>query len=278
MLRNIFYSLPPSLRYWARKVYYLPVDTYEGLMGKRHSLQPPKGIIYTGSGDYLKESYKRLKQLKEFCDLQPHSSIVDVGSGIGRIAVPLTEYLNQEGKYEGFDVVKMGVDWCKKNITRKHPNFQFQYIPLMNDLYRSDGEDPTQFTFPYPDNTFDSCVINSVFTHMVPEEVDHYMSEVSRVLKKGGKGIITFFIINETSKAQQNPENSFQFKYDFGHYKLMDEKVKSANVAYTEEYLQDTLLTAKGLKPIHRIHGFWSLGQRRHEEDDFQDVVFVEKL
>ncbi len=278
MLRSLFYSLPPSLRYWARRLYYFPVDTYDGIMGNRHPLQPPKGIIYTGSGDYLVESYKRLEQLREHCDFKSNSSIVDVGSGIGRIAVPLTEYLDSKGKYEGFDVVKMGVDWCKKNISSKYPNFNFQYIPLMNDLYRSDGEDPTTFRFPYDDNTFDSCVINSVFTHMVPEEVDNYMGEVSRVLKKGGKGIITFFIINEVSESNMSKHDGFKFKHDLGHYRLMDEKVKSANVAYNEDYLQETLLRKKGLKEIHRIHGFWSHGIRKDKKDDFQDVLFVEKI
>ncbi len=278
MLRNIYYTLPPSLRYWARRLYYLPLDSYQGWTGQRHPLQPPKGLIYTGDGDYLKESNKRLKQLQVHCQLQPDSSILDVGSGIGRMAVPLTEYLNREGSYEGFDVVKMGVDWCQKNITILYPNFRFQYIPLMNDLYRSKGEDPTTFQFPYPDNTFDSCIINSVFTHMVAEEVEHYMNELGRVLKKGAKGIITFFILHEESKSNMEKHDGFKFDYDFGHYRLMDEKVQSANVAFEESYLLKNLLAQHELKEIHRIDGYWSIGKKRHENDDFQDVVFIEKI
>ncbi len=277
MLRNLFYAFPPSMRYWVRRIYYLPTDIYEGATGKRHPLQPPKGIIYTGSGDYLKESYKRLEQLKKHCELKSSSHILDIGSGIGRIAVPLTEYLDHSGKYEGFDVVKLGVDWCKKNISSQFPQFNFRYIPLMNDLYRSDGADPATFRFPYDDNSFDSCVVNSVFTHMVPEEVSHYMSELSRVLKKGGKGIVTFFIYDDNYNPDTIKSYDFQFRYDYEHYRLMDKKVKSANVAYKENYLKNELLQKNGLKEIKRINGFWPTGKRRHEIDDFQDVVFIEK-
>jgi ubiquinone/menaquinone biosynthesis C-methylase UbiE len=109
--------------------------------------------------------------------------VLDIGSGIGRVAIPLTEYLSEEGRYEGFDVVEKGVQWCQTHITRQFPNFQFQYIPLNNDLYRSDGQDATQFSFPYPDDQFDLIVVNSVFTHMLPEEVDNYLGEIRRVLE-----------------------------------------------------------------------------------------------
>lgn len=41
---------------------------------------------------------------------------MDIGSGIGRTAVPLTKFLNPDARYEGFDVVKKGVKWCNAKI------------------------------------------------------------------------------------------------------------------------------------------------------------------
>ena len=32
--------------------------------------------------------------------------------------------------------MELGVRWCTEQITRRHPNFRFTYVPLANDLYR----------------------------------------------------------------------------------------------------------------------------------------------
>ncbi|MBK8562228.1 MAG: hypothetical protein IPN76_02520 [Saprospiraceae bacterium] len=50
--RKLFYSLPPAWRFAARRLYYLPLDTWEALSGQRDGLIPPKGMSYTGSGDF----------------------------------------------------------------------------------------------------------------------------------------------------------------------------------------------------------------------------------
>ncbi|QLK35236.1 hypothetical protein H0H25_02560 [Flavobacterium psychrophilum] len=49
------------------------------------------------------------------------------------MAIPFTNYLSTTGKYEGFDIVKIGIDWCTKNISSRFPNFNFKLIPLKND-------------------------------------------------------------------------------------------------------------------------------------------------
>ena len=53
-----------------------------------------------------------LKQFIDLGGLKPEHRVLDIGSGIGRVAIPLTEYLNEKGSYEGFDVVELGVNWC----------------------------------------------------------------------------------------------------------------------------------------------------------------------
>ena len=236
ILRSIYYTFPPSLRFLARRVYYLPVDVYEQVTGKREDLIPPKGLIFTGSGDFKAQGEKMLQYfIKE--GLQPQHRVLDIGSGIGRMAIPLTSYLNEEGRYEGFDVVSMGVDWCTKNITSRFPNFNFKYISLNNDLYKSDGGTAANFHFPYKKDSFDFVILTSVFTHMLPDEVENYLKEIARVLKPGGLCFSTFFLINEESKKGIANNTDFHFPYDYGHYRLMDDKVRSANVAYLEQYL-----------------------------------------
>lgn len=274
LTRTLYYAMPPALRFMARRLYYLPTDVFESLSGKRGDMIPPKGLIFTGGGDFEKTGQLLVNYLKEFGGLQSNHSLLDVGSGIGRVAIPLTQYLKEEGRYEGFDVTKMGVQWCQKNISPKFPNFQFQYIPLENDLYRASGEDASSFQFPYDDGTFHCSVVNSVFTHMIPAQVENYIKEIARVLQPGGICYATFFIFGESPIAKKALKG-FDFPHDFGHYKLMDEKVKSANVAYEESWLKD-LLKINGLKIKHLFWGSWhDLPSKECKE--FQDIVIIEK-
>ena len=123
MLRNIYYALSPQLRLFVRKLVYWPMD----LFSPKNNLIPPKGLIYTGRGDFLKAGKYWTNKFIEEGGLLSDDKLLDIGSGIGRMAVGLTSYL-KTGEYEGFDAVQQGVDWCQINIQSKFPNFQF-YIP-----------------------------------------------------------------------------------------------------------------------------------------------------
>jgi ubiquinone/menaquinone biosynthesis C-methylase UbiE len=273
-LRKIYYSLPASLRFTVRRIVFLPQDIWSSVFGNKE-LMPPKGLIFTGSGDFIELGNKLVNSLKVHCKLQPNHAVLDIGSGIGRVAIPLTKYLNKEGKYDGFDVIKTGIDWCQKHISPNHPNFQFRYIPLKNDLYRESGNDAADFVFPYENDSFDCVILTSVFTHMLPEEVENYLGEIQRVLKKGGKCFVTFFILNKDAKEFISKNNHFNFPFTKGHFALMDEKVKGANVAFEESYLEE-VFSNKKLK-IHAKHfGYWA-GREKINSVDFQDVIILEK-
>ena len=272
--RKLFYQFPPSLRLLVRRLYFLPADTWDSLTGRREKMTPPRGLIFTGGGDFRKTGETLRGYFQDLCGLRPNGKVLDVGSGMGRSAIPLTEYLNSEGRYEGFDVMKRGVDWCQKNINAKFPNFNFKYIPLKNDLYRADGGNAVQFKFPYPDDSFDLAVVNSVFTHMLPDEVDNYLGEIYRVLRPGGKCYSTFFVFDE--KMENSFPAGFEFPHDHGHYRLMDDKVKSANVAFAEKNLREDLVGKNGFKLKSMYLGSWR-GLPRKDCMEFQDIVILEK-
>lgn len=275
MLRKFFYALPPSFRFAARRLYYLPLDLWETFTGARDGLTPPRGLIYTGSGDFRVQGEKMLRFFVEKGGLQPNHTVLDVGSGIGRMAIPMTGYLNKDGRYEGFDAVQLGVRWCQKNISSRFPNFHFQYIPLDNDLYRADGINAAQFQFPYPDQYFDFAIVISVFTHMLPAQVENYLQEIARVLKPGGTCVATFFLLNEDSKKRMTANPAFTFPYGRGHFRLMDERVQSANVAFEEAYLHQQIQAAR-LKVKQTFYGYWC-GRTKAQQEDFQAVIILAK-
>lgn len=276
LARKIYYKLNPKQRFWARRLVYLPIDVYEKITGKRDAITPPKGMIFIGPGDFKKIGEGLVENFKELGGLQPHHRLLDIGCGIGRIAIPLTRYLGEKGSYEGFDVVKMGIDWCQSKITPKHPNFRFKHIPLRNDLYNLEtekGADSIQF--PYGDNEFDFIVLTSVFTHMQQKEVENYLKEISRVLKPNGTCFATFFVIDEKSEQhlQTTKEPFFTYKYDT--YYLHDDKVKDANIAYKIDFLEKTL-AENNLKLANRYDGWWAKDSKEGLYN-FQDICIIRK-
>jgi ubiquinone/menaquinone biosynthesis C-methylase UbiE len=278
-LRKLYYTLSPDLRFKVRKLYYFPLDTYETIMGNREKYEPKKGDTFIGSGNFIQQGKHHLKLLKEYTDLKPSDCVLDVGCGIGRTAVSLTKYLNKEGKYEGFDVVKKGVDWCNSKIGKDFPNFNFKYIPLNNDLYNTESNKANDFKFPYADNMFDVVFLVSVFTHMQIDEINHYLSEIERVLKPNGKCLATFFLYNDENEYEVSSIKGFSFPVKMNDYRLMDSRVKSANVAVNESKLE-TMIKNNKLKKKFIIEGSWKRLTENYNESaycDYQDIVVLEK-
>ena len=87
--RKTFYSLPVPIRYILRRIIYLPYD----LFSKSNSLVPPKGLIFTGSGDYTKIGNQFFLHFQKYCDFNRDSAVLDVGCGIGRMAIPFTVWI-----------------------------------------------------------------------------------------------------------------------------------------------------------------------------------------
>jgi len=266
MLRRIFYRLPPAARFLLRRLWYLPSD----VLTKRLEMTPPRGLIYTGRGDFVKQGEEWLAFFISQ-GLRPEQHFLDIGSGIGRIARALTSYLN--GRYEGFDVVKMGVSWCEKNISSRFPHFRFQYVELYNDLYRFSGDSAENFQFPYESDMFDFACAISVFTHLLPTETENYLKQVSQVLKKEGRLVATFFILPEASDFKKL---KFHFPFNFGHYALMDKSVKHGNVAYNADYLFQ-LFTQNNFRLIQWLKGSWKGTETLSCSLAFQDVVVLER-
>lgn len=273
--RNFFYKLPPEYRYIARKIYYFPIDFYEKITGKRGKGVPSRGEIFIGSGDFEKQGQHQVELLKKYASLKPDDKVLDVGSGIGRTALALTNYLNTNGKYEGFDVVKKGVDWCNKNISNKFPNFNFKFVPLNNELYNSYSEKAVDFKFPYENEKFQKVYLFSVFTHMKIEDIKNYISEIHRVLEKDGICLATFFIYEKDADLMQFP--GFKFPVLKDRYRLIDDKVEEANIAIEKDYLTE-IINETGLEVVDYVKGFWSDFGLDRNGIDFQDIAIMRKV
>jgi ubiquinone/menaquinone biosynthesis C-methylase UbiE len=274
--RNLYYSLSPKNRFLVRKIVYFPSDFVNSFSSSKHKI-PKKGDIFIGSGDYVSQGNHQVELLKQYANLQPEFTVLDVGSGIGRTAYALQFYLNQQAKYDGFDVVEKGVKWCKENISKNYSNFNFKHVSLHNDLYVSSTEKAEKFQFPYNDDNYNTVFLFSVFTHMQPKEVQNYLNEIHRVLKVNGKCLATFFYYsNSNEKLITENNGAFIFPYLKDGYRLMNEKVTSANIAFSEEMLMK-MIENSGLNVVQIIDGTWKNSSTTEKLQDFQDVFVLEK-
>lgn len=121
---------------------------------------------------------------------------------------------------------------------------------------------------------FDCVVLTSVFTHMMPDDVENYLRQIALTLKEGGRCLAPFFIINqEVKNAMDKNEIGFKFNYSYGNYHLMHSSVKEANVAFDENFLY-AMVANCGLSVESMHRGSWSNGANAL---DFQDVVILKK-
>lgn len=200
------------------------------------ALIPPRELRFIGRGDFEAVGQEFLRHLRELVGLQPGHSLLDVGCGIGRIAIPLTTYLSPTGKYDGFDIVPHGIRWCADHITPKFPNFRFLLADIRNKNYNPNGGVvASEYRFPYADDSFDVIVLTSVFTHMLPREVLQYLREIRRVLKPGGRSLITWYFLNDDSRARVKAGDSrLNFRYPIEGCLTTDEATPEKAIAYPE--------------------------------------------
>ena len=269
--------LPESLRPIVRRVYFGSSDRTNN-----NSMIPPKRLLdLYGGGDFKKTGKEILALLIDAGRLQPSERILDVGCGVGRVAVALTEYL-QDGRYEGFDVIPEGIEWCKRQLSPKFPNFNFQLADLHNRFYNPQGRyKPEEYKFPYHDDTFDLVLLTSVFTHMLTKDMEHYISEISRVLKtNSGRCIITFFLLNEETKQlikEGKATLNFKFKVEEHCYTAFKDSYEEA-IAYDESFTRQLFdkynLTV--LEPVR--YGSWRTDDRLAKiSSKYQDVIVATK-
>ena len=244
----------------------------------KSGVKPPRSttIVGVGGGDFEKIGQQHKKFFIELGGLMPEHTVLDVGCGVGRMAIPLTTYLSGECEYQGFDIVKSGIDWCQKNISTEFENFHFQHSDIYNKLYNPNGKTLARdYRFPFNDGTFDFVFLTSVFTHMLPADLENYMSEISRVLKPGGKCLITFFLLNEESeRLVKSGKSTLDFKYETEGCLTIDEDKPEEAVAYPVDTVRNYFdqYDLKIETPIH--YGSWC---SRDSYVAYQDMVIATK-
>jgi SAM-dependent methyltransferase len=142
--------------------------------------------------------------------LQPDSSVLEIGCGVGRLAYQLSDQLDATGRYVGFDISKTAIDWLNEHYAPKLPNFAFDLFDVRNPRFHPDGSlQPQDASFPYSDDSFDLVVAFEVFMHMDAEGVAAYLRESARVLRPEGRAVVTFMAIYDDATPGRHAGRDF---------------------------------------------------------------------
>lgn len=227
-----------------------------------------------GIGDFHAVGETLARLVIELGGLQPHERVLDVGCGIGRLAVPLTRYL-QTGAYEGFDVSRSAIAWCRRAIARRQANFGFRHVDVFSRHYNRAGTiQPESFRFPYDDETFDVAFLGSIVTHLTPPAAARYVAETARVLKRGGRAVMTFFLLDgevrKNAASFDPPFTSFPEPW----WAVQSPEDPEAAVAYDIAVVRGAFRD-RSLEPTAISRGAWS---GHAGAATYQDTVVARKI
>jgi SAM-dependent methyltransferase len=118
-----------------------------------------------------------------------NSRIVEIGSEAGGAVVALRDfhYAGErfQGVYHGFDIDQEMVQWCQDNFPPDH--FKFTLLDMHSTIYNPSGSIDIKPRLSCEDDSVDLVYSFSLFTHLLEQDIHHYLSESSRILKPGGR-------------------------------------------------------------------------------------------
>ena len=212
-------------------------------------------------------------QLTTHATMNSQSRVLEIGCGCGRTAYALAEYLDYEN-FVGMDIEKASLRSCQENRVFARKGFRFDYLDIQNDEYNPAGENKAStYIFPYDTGSYDVIFLVSVFTHMLTDDVEHYIAEISRMLRPGGTCMISAFLMD---KGRETDNMSFPLKS--GEHYYYNEAMPEVAIGYCLGFF-DKHFTANGLTLSQEpLWGDWRGVADVDSVTGFsQDMLFFEK-
>ena len=189
------------------------------------------------------------QHLKDYCHLKPEDKVMEVGCGCGRTAIALGSYLNNEG-FTGVDIEKTSLNSCKSNKYLIDKEFKFVELDVYNCVF-----------------------LISVFTHMMPKDIDNYIQEISRILKIGGTCLISTFLMDRGTTGKD-----ISFPYQGTDYYTNNIEMPEIAVGYTLDFYKRIAAKCNMQLVDKPVFGTWfettslDIGNRFS-----QDIIILQK-
>jgi SAM-dependent methyltransferase len=234
-----------------------------------------------GADTFEQISAGHISYIEKHIGITAEDTVLEIGCGIGRDAISLTNILSQNGNYLGIDIIGDSIEWCSNNIKAKYPNFHFLHFDIEDQLHNPAGSSKQEeFPIPLDDGGVGLIILWSVVTHLFEKDIQHYFQEFARVLSPRGMALVTCFIVDanilvEAKNVNVSPHNQrFEHEHSPGSY-INDPLVPAGAVAFTYEKIMK-LVSSSGLelaKPL--MTGQW---WGNNEGDGYgQDVLILRR-
>ena len=153
--------------------------------------------------EYINSAIQQIGVLEQYSPLSKNTRVLDFGCGQGRFANGLLLYYPELAKYSGIDTDLDAIKWCKRWIQKHHPHFTFLHVDAHNARYN-----PTAILrpeLPLSPGKYNIAFLNSVFSHMVSDDVNFYLGQINQTLDINGVIYLTAFIEKNVPAVEENP-------------------------------------------------------------------------
>lgn len=227
------------------------------------SLPAPDVSLHTVGREDGGHRGRKQRELLEHFGLRPASSVLEIGCGVGRLAYELADYFEEGGSYAGFDISEVAIEWLNDHYAPVLPNFRFDFIDVSNPRFNPGGREVGgQLRFPHPDAGFDLVCAFEVFMHMERDDVAGYLREVARVLRPGGRAVLTFMAVYDDAEPGRHFGRDFVPLGDGVYTRLPDRTGWS--LGYHDDLIRQ-MVSDGGLRVDDTVEGSW---HRPLEEPD----------
>ncbi len=251
-------------------------------------LIPGEKFRQSGNSAYAEWAYVTgIVQTLMFLHLEEKedNKILDVGCGTGLLAIASEPFLGRCGRYTGIDLIEKNIAFCRRQFPRSH--FDFVHVDAANAEY-APQQQRNQITWPFENDTFDFATALSVWTHLNEEDAVHYLQEVSRVLKSGGKAVITCFLLDAAYRngCEQRTHAPGRFHSTLQDKWIFDQPSYHSTMWFHPQWADpperaigfspaglDLLISGSGLELVQHYLGNW----KEAPGVLFQDVLILRK-
>lgn len=166
------------------------------------------GVHFGETQAFVRAGQRDARRLAETASLSPSSTLLDIGCGVGRLAIGICEELGGIERYLGVDVRRPVIAWAHRHLTSFDQRLHFQHLNVPNERYNPSGQDhPDRDILPIADDMADVVYSYSVFSHMRADDVERYLHEICRVLSSRGMAMFTAFVERGVPDEAVNPQD-----------------------------------------------------------------------
>lgn len=226
-----------------------------------HGIQTPRpddaSIRSIGDG-YEEVAAEFLSFMIDLIGLGPDARVLEIGCGIGRMALGLSAYLSS-GRYLGVDIMEDALAVARATFEGDE-RIRFEHLDVYNGWYHSGGE-RRALDLCLADEVggaHDLVFMTSVLTHLFPADAEHYLRECRSVLKPGGALLVTAWLVNARTRCHILEQRSaIAFHEQEGGYWVQSVDNPEGAIALEEEFVVASIERA-GMRIERLERGYWA--------------------